>query len=473
MLHRHAHIERTNEIADSGEFSAVISTGRRDAYGDELVVAGADLDDYTRNPILLHEHSTSSPIGKAIAIERLADRIVARFRLLSKGVSQAADGVRQMIGEGVLNMLSVGFEPLEREPIDGAGQRFLKWKLYEVSTVAIGANPDALIVERAKGIPMTTPAIAEPRPATVPVTRQARTLYEHVRDSDILAHVRAAGRGRAEFALALRTITTTQAAVGDPKIEVPAQSMGLFNSYVGIVYSRLLDALRDVPVSSNAVELTKLDYKQPDGNKAAKIAETELKPESILASTPFTATIDTWAHHVTASRQVLDDVPGLREIIDTLLRDGLLDKIDAAVYATLAAAATAFTPTTGDTIGDALARAAAQIRMAGGRDPVIAINPADLLTANLAKASTSGTYLGLPPNGASLVQSSSVPAGSLLGWDRATAAVWLDRQAVQIEVGLVNDQFVKNCVTILCETRGAVAAIVPPRIVSGDLVAAP
>lgn len=53
------------------------------------------------------------------------------------------------------------------------------------------------------------------------------------------------------------------------------------------------------------------------GNKAAKVQELAAKPESFLQSEQVTQTIDTWAHWLPASKQVLDDVA---QRIDAQLR---------------------------------------------------------------------------------------------------------------------------------------------------------
>ena len=54
-----------------------------------------------------------------------------------------------LIKGGVLNAVSIGFSPIESEPIKGGGWRYTKWELLEISVVAVPANPNALVVQRA------------------------------------------------------------------------------------------------------------------------------------------------------------------------------------------------------------------------------------------------------------------------------------------------------------------------------------
>src|SRR5262249_5371944 len=151
-----------------------------------------------------------------------------------------------------------------------------------------------------------------------------------------------------------------------------------------------------------------------------KVPEGTAKPMSTLAATPATVNVATWAHWVDATKQALADIAGLQATVETILREGLLDKIDVDVFADMTAAGnfTAFTGAqTGESVGDGIARAVAQVALAGGRSITAAVNPADALTQQLAKASGSGIYLGLPPGlQASIAPLAVVPAGKVLAF---------------------------------------------------------
>jgi uncharacterized protein len=69
-----------------------------------------------------------------------------------EGTSAKADEVYGLIRAGVVNVASIGFLPIDAEPLDSkqpwAGQRFLKSELMEFSFVSVPANRGATVVDR-------------------------------------------------------------------------------------------------------------------------------------------------------------------------------------------------------------------------------------------------------------------------------------------------------------------------------------
>jgi phage head maturation protease len=82
-----------------------------------------------------------SPVGIAVAIGVVDDKLAARIRFADVGVSQRADEVRALVKSGVIRGISIGFDAIEGEPIDKArprgGQRFTKVELLECSFVSV------------------------------------------------------------------------------------------------------------------------------------------------------------------------------------------------------------------------------------------------------------------------------------------------------------------------------------------------
>ena len=73
------------------------------------------------------------------------------YRRAARGV---ADGgrVRALAKAGVLSAVSVGFRPIDAEPIkNGRGVLWKAWELLELSLVAVPSNPNAVVMERAFG----------------------------------------------------------------------------------------------------------------------------------------------------------------------------------------------------------------------------------------------------------------------------------------------------------------------------------
>jgi HK97 family phage major capsid protein len=206
---------------------------------------------------------------------------------------------------------------------------------------------------------------------------------------------------------------------------------------------------------------------------AAKVAELAPKPESNVQTEPVTLEIPTFAHWTEVSKQILDDVAELRAILDGILRGGLLDVVDADIYDVLTTGGnyTAFSPV-GAVIGDNVARIAAQIANQGGSNIVVGLNPTDFLTMQLAKASTAGSYLGIPPNLASRVVSvAAVAQSKILAFAPFSGASWADREGVNVVAGLRNDQFTRNALSLLAECRGATLVRDPGHVAYGDVTA--
>lgn len=321
--------------------------------------------------------------------------------------------------------------------------------------------------------------IEQPTGHTTPVAGAARSLSAAAIADGLVARMVQNGRARIDVPVDIRAFGSDQALNPLPGYPVQPQSLGPIATHHGIV-NRLLLALASIPVTSNAVTYTRVTY-APDegspstggGNKAAVVQELAAKPESFLDTDEVVQPVETFAHWLSCSKQVLDDVTGLRALLDTTLINGLLDKTDAIVYAamTLAGRFTPYTPTGGDKIGDGIARAATALLTAGATGVKVALNPATILAMSIAKTSGSGEYLGMPANvPGSIVSSASVPAGKLLAWSN-TGAIWGSREGVSVVAGLNNDDFTKNKVTLLAEHRGAVLTLDAQHVLYGNATA--
>lgn len=139
------------------EVEVILSTAklvRQD--GLALVPGGCVIDDYRRNPIWLWSHDPDLPIGNADpeTIVVGPGDISCRVRFAPSGVSAKADEIRGLVKAGVVRAVSIGFDPIEWEPLDprrpGAGKRVTRWVLFECSFVSVGADADALVTARAQ-----------------------------------------------------------------------------------------------------------------------------------------------------------------------------------------------------------------------------------------------------------------------------------------------------------------------------------
>lgn len=88
---------------------------------------------------LLFQHKTDAPIGRAVVLEERDGGLYGEFRI-SK--TEAGDEALELIRDGVLSNLSVGFQPLKDEKRNGVVNR-VKAHLAEVSLVTFGAYGDS------------------------------------------------------------------------------------------------------------------------------------------------------------------------------------------------------------------------------------------------------------------------------------------------------------------------------------------
>jgi HK97 family phage prohead protease len=145
------------QTIDNRTLRFTISTAAVDRDLDTVAVAGWQLDNFVRNPVVLWAHRADEPpIGKTIDIGRDDNRLHAAVQFLpGEGYGKASDVaemIYRMVADGYLSATSVGFRPLkwdfnpERDNGDFfPGIDFLEQELVELSICPVPSNPDALI----------------------------------------------------------------------------------------------------------------------------------------------------------------------------------------------------------------------------------------------------------------------------------------------------------------------------------------
>lgn len=137
-----------DEIA--GVYEAMISTESEDRQGDIVRAAGAQVESYMRNPVVLWAHDYSElPVARTLDIQVVPGiGIRATFQFPDWGISEKADTVRRLWAGGYLNATSIGFQPLVSQEIRSSqgvrAQEFTQWELLEYSIVPVPANAEAL-----------------------------------------------------------------------------------------------------------------------------------------------------------------------------------------------------------------------------------------------------------------------------------------------------------------------------------------
>lgn len=246
-----------------------------------------------------------------------------------------------------------------------------------------------------------------------------------------------------------------------------------------------------VQVDSNGVEYPRV--KQVNNNAAPQAGEGAAKAESDMQVELVPVPIRTIAHYMLASRQVLDDAPQLRDLVDGELLYGLkLEEEDQLLNGGgtghnlhgMFTQATAFSAG-GATITapnqlDALLYAALQTSLADHPATGFVVHPSDW-TAMRGIKDADGKYLLGDPGAATeprlfglpVVSTKAIAAGSFLAGDFAGGATIYDRWMARIEVSTEDsDNFRKNMVTLLAEERIGLAVKHTAAFVKGTFAAA-
>jgi HK97 family phage prohead protease len=147
MLRKRASIVAKDSSLGPRQIRIVASDGTPDRVGDVMVAAGCDYSAYRSNPIVLAQHDPDAPIGVA-RVQINGGQLEALIDFAPAGVSAKADEYCGLAKAGIINAASVGFEPIEREPIKSGGWRYVKWSLLEISLVSVPANPNAVTIAR-------------------------------------------------------------------------------------------------------------------------------------------------------------------------------------------------------------------------------------------------------------------------------------------------------------------------------------
>src|SRR4051812_16851801 len=154
------HIVRKATTATvDGSLEYVLSDATIDRYGDTIDASGWDLRTFTTNPIALFNHDAKFPIGRweNVRVERGA--LKGKLVLAEEGTSARIDEVIRLARQGILRAVSVGFMPVEQEPLPKKGIRYKRAALMEASLVSIPANPNALQIAKALHVSDDTQAI--------------------------------------------------------------------------------------------------------------------------------------------------------------------------------------------------------------------------------------------------------------------------------------------------------------------------
>ena len=287
------------------------------------------------------------------------------------------------------------------------------------------------------------------------------------------------GRGRFEMQI---KATLTAASDSAGALATPSRDTILALPQRRLTVRSLLPV---VNVTTGTVEYPRV-LTRPEA--AAPVAEGALKAESSMTLDLVAAPIRTIAHWIPASRQILDDAPQLRGVIDTELLYGLkLKEEEQLLYGSgsgqnllgMVTQATAYSapitissPDMIDNVGLAILQTALTDLEPDG----VVVSSADWMRMRLLK-NADGNYLLGPPGqnvapvlfGLPVVATPAMTVDKFLVGAFQAAGTIYDRWQARVEVSTEHaDYFVRNMVAILCEERIGLAVKRPLALTYGD-----
>lgn len=137
---------------DDNTSTFIITTDAQDRVADIVDPDGLIITNYLNNPVVLENHKSEEfPIAKCTELKRVGNGWEATIEYVDSDVPLAgprAEAVKQLVKQGFLNAVSIGFRPLNFEFNDEGGINYLQTELTEFSIVTIPCNQEALVVER-------------------------------------------------------------------------------------------------------------------------------------------------------------------------------------------------------------------------------------------------------------------------------------------------------------------------------------
>lgn len=239
------------------------------------------------------------------------------------------------------------------------------------------------------------------------------------------------------------------------------------------------------------------------GEATATTGSSGLKPESAFTLAQVTAPVATIAHWIPVTKQTLWNAPELRSYIENRLIDGLRYAEDAQLLngngtppnltgllntsGVLALNEAYFDANPTKNVGtaaepfDRVRRARTRIAVAGrAQANFVVLNPVDRENYDLTVDGENRYYGGgpmAPGNvtglwGLRVVENEGITAGTALVGDGRQAQIF-DRMSARVEAGWVGDDFIRNIVRLLAESRLGLAVFRPSAFAIVDITPTP
>lgn len=143
----------TQETAEN-RTKVIAATAELARDGHVLEPAGLKTANFLRSSSILFNHDSDHPVAAPVSCTLAGggDRLEVEIEWPPAGISAKSDEIRGLVKAGVIRAVSVGFMPLESEPLDPknpwAGQKFIEADLLELSFVGVPADTGAVVTQR-------------------------------------------------------------------------------------------------------------------------------------------------------------------------------------------------------------------------------------------------------------------------------------------------------------------------------------
>ena len=114
-----------------------------DDVGDKMGFEKVDMKRFEKNPIMFFNHDRDMPIGKWTEWKITPEGLWVKG-IISKSANAVVSYIRDLVSEGIIKTLSIGFDPKEEQYNRAEGyNNIASWRLNEVSVVTLPANIEA------------------------------------------------------------------------------------------------------------------------------------------------------------------------------------------------------------------------------------------------------------------------------------------------------------------------------------------
>lgn len=145
---------RTEAGSAENRTKVVASTSELARDGDVVVPSGLKVANFLRTSAIHFNHNYEYPVAKPVsaALINNGEQLEVEIEWPPDGTSAKSDEVRRLVKADVLRAVSIGFLPLEMEPLDPKqpfrGQRILEADLLELSFTGCPADTGAIVTQR-------------------------------------------------------------------------------------------------------------------------------------------------------------------------------------------------------------------------------------------------------------------------------------------------------------------------------------